>query len=114
MRDISPDALNLLMNHDWPGNIRELENTIHRAVILTNDNVISQAHLSSILELLPRLEASAPKTAEELKRVKKAIREKSVERIEKQLRARGAPAQRLERDARAPRRRGCSARTSRR
>jgi DNA-binding NtrC family response regulator len=83
VRDISPEALNLLMNHDWPGNIRELENTIHRAVILTNDNVISQAHLSSILELLPRLEASAPKTAEELKRVKKTIREKSVERVEK-------------------------------
>jgi len=83
VRDISPEALNLLMNHDWPGNIRELENTIHRAVILTNDHVISQAHLSSILELLPRLAASAPKTAEELKRVKKTIREKSVEQVEK-------------------------------
>ncbi|HEY6000404.1 MAG TPA: sigma-54 dependent transcriptional regulator [bacterium] len=83
VREISPEALNLLLNHDWPGNIRELENTIHRAVILTNDHVISQAHLSSILELVPRLEANVPTSAEELKRVKKTIREKSVERIEK-------------------------------
>jgi len=83
VREISPDALNLLLNHDWPGNIRELENSIHRAVILANDNVITQGHLASILELVPRLEAQAPATAAELKKAKKTIREKSVERIEK-------------------------------
>jgi two-component system response regulator PilR (NtrC family) len=31
---ISHDALELLLKHDWPGNIRELENTIERAVAL--------------------------------------------------------------------------------
>jgi len=31
---IHPEALNLLIQYDWPGNIRELENTIERAVIL--------------------------------------------------------------------------------
>ncbi len=31
---ISPEALSLLMAHDWPGNIRELENVIERAFIL--------------------------------------------------------------------------------
>jgi transcriptional regulator with GAF, ATPase, and Fis domain len=71
------------MNHDWPGNIRELENTLHRAVILTGDHLITQGHLASVLDMVPRLETSAPKTAEELKRVKKAIREKSVERVER-------------------------------
>jgi two-component system, NtrC family, response regulator HydG len=29
-----PEALNLLIQYDWPGNIRELENSIERAVIL--------------------------------------------------------------------------------
>jgi DNA-binding NtrC family response regulator len=81
--EISPEALNLLMNHDWPGNIRELENVIHRAVILTNDRSITQAHLSTLLELAPRLEVHLPRTAAELKSAKKAIREKSVERIER-------------------------------
>ena len=32
---LSPDALKLLMRYNWPGNIRELENSIERAVLLT-------------------------------------------------------------------------------
>ncbi len=31
---IHPQALNLLMRYDWPGNIRELENCIERAVVI--------------------------------------------------------------------------------
>jgi DNA-binding NtrC family response regulator len=34
IKGIHPEALNLLMQYDWPGNIRELENTMERAVIL--------------------------------------------------------------------------------
>jgi transcriptional regulator with GAF, ATPase, and Fis domain len=83
VREISPEAINVLMNHDWPGNIRELENTIHRAVILTNDHIITQGHLASVLDMVPALEANVPKSADDLKRVKKTIREKSVERIER-------------------------------
>ncbi len=37
---ISPDALRLLMTLPWEGNVRELENTIERAAILCNDDVI--------------------------------------------------------------------------
>ena len=35
MEGIHPDALRLLMRYNWPGNIRELENAIERAVLLT-------------------------------------------------------------------------------
>ncbi len=31
-----PDAMQILMEHNWPGNIRELENAVERAVVLTN------------------------------------------------------------------------------
>lgn len=34
IREIHPEALNLLVQYQWPGNIRELENTMERAVIL--------------------------------------------------------------------------------
>lgn len=34
IKDFHPEALNLLMQYEWPGNIRELENSIERAVIL--------------------------------------------------------------------------------
>jgi transcriptional regulator with GAF, ATPase, and Fis domain len=75
--------MNTLMNHSWPGNIRELENTLHRAVILTNDHLVSQGHLASVLDMASHFAANVPKSAEELKSVKKAIREKSVEGVER-------------------------------
>jgi DNA-binding NtrC family response regulator len=37
---ISPPAIKALMEYDWPGNIRELENTIERAVVLSKGNGI--------------------------------------------------------------------------
>lgn len=35
---IAPDAMNMLQQHEWKGNIRELKNTIERAVILEDSN----------------------------------------------------------------------------
>jgi DNA-binding NtrC family response regulator len=81
--EISEGAMSLLMNYDWPGNVRELENTMHRAAILSSDNVIRQAHLANIIDAAPRLDLEVPRTGEDLKRLKKIAREKSVEEIEK-------------------------------
>jgi len=50
--EISADALNLLMNYDFPGNIRELENIIERGVALANGPVIEVAHLPEDLREL--------------------------------------------------------------
>jgi two-component system response regulator AtoC len=38
---IDPDAMKVMMRHHWPGNIRELENVIERAVLLTDGNVVT-------------------------------------------------------------------------
>ncbi len=81
--EFSEGAMSALVHHDWPGNVRELENTIHRAVILATDKVVRQAHLANIIEVLPRLDLDVPRTSDELKRIKKVAREKSVENIEK-------------------------------
>ncbi len=37
---LTADAAEMLMQYDWPGNIRELENTIQRNIVLANDAVI--------------------------------------------------------------------------
>lgn len=37
---VHPNAMSRLMEYDWPGNIRELENAIARAVIVSQDNCI--------------------------------------------------------------------------
>ncbi|MGQ9630119.1 MAG: sigma-54-dependent transcriptional regulator [bacterium] len=38
--EISPEAKRVLLQHRWPGNIRELENAIERAVIVAQRNII--------------------------------------------------------------------------
>ena len=44
--DISPTAMQALMLHDFPGNIRELENIIERAVILCRENSLTISDLA--------------------------------------------------------------------
>jgi transcriptional regulator with GAF, ATPase, and Fis domain len=81
--EFSERAMSALVHHDWPGNVRELENTIHRAAILATDKVVRQAHLTNIIEALPKPDVDVPRTSDELKRIKKTTREKSVENVEK-------------------------------
>ncbi len=38
---LQPEALEALLQYDWPGNIRELENVVERAVILAENNTIT-------------------------------------------------------------------------
>ncbi len=40
IKSISPEAMRMLLNYDFRGNIRELENIIHRGVVLTDGEVI--------------------------------------------------------------------------
>jgi len=44
-KSISKDALQMLKNYKWPGNIRELKNTIERVVIMYDDTQVKPVHL---------------------------------------------------------------------
>lgn len=50
VKRIASTAINLLMSYHWPGNIRELENTIERAVLLSTEGVIMAHHLPPTLQ----------------------------------------------------------------
>ncbi|KAF0144846.1 MAG: response regulator HsfA [Nitrospirae bacterium] len=50
--EISQDVIAILMNYDFPGNVRELENIIERGVALSNSNTIEIAHLPEDLKEL--------------------------------------------------------------
>jgi len=61
---IPSDAMDALVQHDWPGNIRELQNFMERSVILTTGFVLTPP----ISELLAKRHFSVPITMEECER----------------------------------------------
>lgn len=50
---IRPDALDMLRRYNWPGNIRELENTIFRALVLSESDELTAAEFPQIEAQLP-------------------------------------------------------------
>ena len=42
---ISPECINRLDSYDWPGNVREIKNVLHRAVVMCNGEVLLPSHL---------------------------------------------------------------------
>ena len=45
VRKITYEAMELLQNYNWVGNVRELENTLLQAVVLANGNVVEKEHI---------------------------------------------------------------------
>jgi len=50
IRGITPKAMEVLQSYAWPGNIRELRNTIERGVILCDGDMIDETHLPPEME----------------------------------------------------------------
>jgi two-component system, NtrC family, response regulator AtoC len=59
---ITPAALKVLMEYHWPGNVRQLENTIERAVALSSGPAIDAAdiHLDSVVSRAASTGSAAP------------------------------------------------------
>lgn len=85
IRGIAPDALTFLEEYPFPGNVRELENTIERAVVLVEGDIISKEdlELADGEEQEVSLGGYVPTSSEELKEMKRDVRGKAVETIEK-------------------------------
>lgn len=45
IKGISPGALQILMNFEWPGNVRQLANIIERMMIMTDEEVITEKYI---------------------------------------------------------------------
>jgi DNA-binding NtrC family response regulator len=58
---ISKTAMQILLNYDYPGNVRELENILEHALIICREAIIQPDHLPGyVRQLLPPITASKP------------------------------------------------------
>ncbi len=88
LRGLSSEAKELLESYAFPGNVREVENIIERAVVLAEGELIQMddLELGHACVLKPKgapQESAAPANLEELKEAKRQIREKALEEVEK-------------------------------
>lgn len=74
IKRITSSAIDTLMIYHWPGNIRELENCIERACILSNDNVLRTNNLPASLQ-----------TAESSKTMQRGTLDIIIGKMEKQI-----------------------------
>jgi transcriptional regulator with PAS, ATPase and Fis domain len=65
IKKFSPSALRILLNYDFPGNVRELENIIEHAMILTKGIEIQPRNLPSYLSNKQREPLARAKISEE-------------------------------------------------
>ena len=84
IKSISVDAMNMLIAYSWPGNVRQLENVIERGIVMAEGDTITTEHLPFVVRAeITHPDTPIPKNSEELKQIKKKVRESAIESIDK-------------------------------
>jgi two-component system nitrogen regulation response regulator NtrX len=63
IKDVTPEAMHVFQQYEWPGNIRELRNLIERLMIMVPGNVIDAAQATTSLQVKPTGAALSPPNA---------------------------------------------------
>jgi DNA-binding NtrC family response regulator len=86
IKGLTPDAMAMLEGYSFPGNVRELENLIERAVVLCEGEFILREDLELQVSETAQAGGAAsyvPHSLEELKEKKRQIRERAVDSLER-------------------------------
>ncbi|KPJ78466.1 MAG: response regulator protein [Deltaproteobacteria bacterium SG8_13] len=80
----SDDALQILLQYDWPGNVRQLKNVVERLVIMAEEKILDHSQVANNLHGPDGEEVQTiPQTSKDLKTVKRLVLEKKYDPIEK-------------------------------
>lgn len=83
---LSEDALHLLEQFDWPGNVRQLDATVERAAIACDGDVIEPRHLPrTITRQTPPADLTIPRTNRDFLALKRRLREQAVADLEREF-----------------------------
>ena len=83
IQGFSDEALAIMIDHPWPGNIRQLKNTVERLVILAEHDYLGRENLHDLQGTGRSDEEIIPETMEALKSIKKDFLENRYANIEK-------------------------------
>lgn len=73
IQGITPEAMNVLKEYHWPGNLRELRNTIRRAVLFAEEDKISVKDLPSSLSEVYFADSMPLRPENEKEQIEKAL-----------------------------------------
>ena len=51
LKEISKEAIDILVQYDWPGNVREIKNLIHRCTVMIDSEVLMPEHFENMLNM---------------------------------------------------------------
>jgi DNA-binding NtrC family response regulator len=84
IQGFTDEALEVLINYDWPGNVRQLKNVVERLVIMSDESILDYYHLVDNLQSSRDSGPDrVPQNLKELRSVKKKIIAEHYGRIEK-------------------------------
>ena len=84
VREITKEAMRLMMRHPWPGNIRELSSAVERAVVLAEEGKIGPAELPPDIgeesASFPPRQFDVPPQGVDFEKVEESLLRQAVER----------------------------------
>ena len=78
IQGVSREAMDLLMRHDYPGNVREMQNVVERAVVMARGDLLTRADLPATVQ--SGAEEGAPSTAGSLPEQVEALERAAIHR----------------------------------
>ena len=87
VRGFSKEAVDLLLRHSWPGNVREMKNAVRRAVLLAATDVIGPKHLDDLRRGAAGMATPEPTAATTLVALKEARDRGAAEAEQQAIRA---------------------------